>query len=112
MGALPLPHGFIGSGDGGQRRLEGQDLVARHVLRAVEPLDHEHAQGVWIVGCMGHGAKLRREAPGRVQRTSESIERRRFGFRTDATEKTAKVIGGRPHRRGFAWAKNACTAGP
>jgi hypothetical protein len=42
--------------------------------------------------------RLRREAPGRVQRTSESIERRGFGFRTDATEKTAKVIGGRPHR--------------
>jgi hypothetical protein len=70
-----------------QRRLDRQDIVARHVLCAVDPLQHEHVKDVRILSLLVHSWKLRRET-GRVSNAYfESIELRRFGFRIDPTDR-------------------------
>jgi hypothetical protein len=59
---------------GEQRRLDRQDVVARHVLRAVDPLEHEHVQDVRILGLLIHSSKLRRETARASNAYFESID--------------------------------------
>ena len=61
--------------------LDRQDVVARHVLRAVDPLQHEHVQDVRILGLLVHSWKLRRETARASNAYFKSIELRQFGFR-------------------------------
>jgi hypothetical protein len=66
------------------------DVVARHVLRAVDRLQHEHVQNVRILGLLVHSSKLRRETAGASNAYFESIELRRFGFRIDPRDRARK----------------------
>ena len=57
----PAPASHQRRSVGEQRRLDRRDVAARHVLRAVDPLQHQHVQDVRILGLLIHSSKLTRE---------------------------------------------------
>src|ERR1700722_1830959 len=75
---------------GEQRRLDREGVVTRHVLRAVDPLQHEHVEDVRILGLLVHSSKLRRETARASNAYFESIDLRRFGFRIDSTDRARR----------------------
>jgi hypothetical protein len=67
--------------------------VAGHILRAVDPLEHEHVQGVRIVGFLDHGWKLTPETARASNAYSENLAASiRISNRYERKE-TAKAIG-------------------
>src|ERR1700733_2693400 len=51
-------------------------LVTRHVLRAVDSLEHKHVEDIRILDLLVHGSKLRREIAGASNASFESIDLR------------------------------------
>ena len=75
---------------GEQRRFDRQDVVTRHVLRAVDSLEHKHVEDVRILGLLVHSSKLRRETARASNVYFELIDLRRFEIRIDPTDRPRK----------------------
>src|SRR5271157_6594719 len=65
-------------------RLDRQDVIARHVSSAVDPLEHQNLEERRVVRFLGHRPKLRRGKSLASNECSESILSIRFGIVIDA----------------------------
>src|SRR5271166_3087972 len=67
-----------------ESRLDRQDVIARHVSGAIDPVEHQNLEERRVVRFLGHRPELRRGKSLASNECSESILSIRFGIVIDA----------------------------
>src|SRR5208337_4490148 len=78
-------------------RLDRQDVIARHVPGAVDPLEHQNLEERLVVRLLRHRPELRRGKSRASNERSESILSIRFGIGIDADRNGVRMPGVMPN---------------